>query len=327
MNTLIVISSPFQALCIIEYIKKYQLRDYKIVILNNKFSKVNTGCIKVLEEEGIDYSLIKVSDSYIRNVIDFIIKRSGSPKYDKVIAGDVLSIAWMLCCIRYARRAARIVFLDDGTSTIPYFSPEFSYFKRSRFSAYLKYIITSFPLLFLQIRKDSFFSIFDSGGFNKFPVIKNNFDYFKSMLSAEIKKGIYIIGTVNFDNSAKNVTLSDTIRKLINSIKSRHPKELIYYCPHRRDKLSEEIIQLLHENAITIFNTQVSVEYDFIKEKIYPLEVYGFGSTALVSLKMIYDNTTCYNIIVERKVRRIQSLIKSINEYYKSVGIMELYIE
>jgi hypothetical protein len=102
--------------------------------------------------------------------------------------------------------------------------------------------------------------------------------------------------------------------------------EDVWYCPHRRNKDDVELLEILDHYNTKIFNTQVSVEYDFINKGLNPLYIAGFGSTALYTLKLIYPEAIVYNVY-QHQTKATPSTIaylKAYDEQLKKIGVNTL---
>ena len=50
------------------------------------------------------------------------------------------------------------------------------------------------------------------------------------------------------------------------------------------------------EKSVELFDTEISVEYDFYSKNINPKAVIGFNSNALYTLHMLYPETACQTV-------------------------------
>ena len=158
----------------------------------------------------------------------------------------------------------------------------------------------------------------------KLNMMKNSFNLLTSETSYLAATGVYIIGTNSFVISFKDETYEELLIKLINNIKGRYPGAPIYYCPHRRD--TNNYSGLLKELGVNLFQTEISVEVDFVTKKINPLLIVGFASTALITLKMIYPSCSVESVRFNIEDEFTTKSIRSIENYYQAnnIGIIKV---
>jgi hypothetical protein len=87
-----------------------------------------------------------------------------------------------------------------------------------------------------------------------------------------------------------------------------------------------EYLDLLESNEIELFDTKVSVEYDFYVNNINPAIVIGFSSTALYTLKFIYPQAQVNNIYISLSDLELNRGHELLREYYTKCGIETLYL-
>jgi hypothetical protein len=109
-------------------------------------------------------------------------------------------------------------------------------------------------------------------------------------------RGLYIIGTNSSVLEFKDYTYEEYLMALFKTIKIRFPEDEVFYCPHRRDSNLPFIYTLCRELSIEIYETKISVEFDFVNKNINPKYVVGFSSNALYTLKLIYPKAIIENV-------------------------------
>lgn len=126
-------------------------------------------------------------------------------------------------------------------------------------------------------------------------VIKNGLSSFsgkENNLSIENKDFIVFIGQARTNEAGMRVNDYTTlISKVTKNRKT-------YYFPHRNEdpSLEKYISRLKH---VTYCHNSLPIEAELITKKITPQEIYGIGSTALVTLSHIFPKSKIYNINVE----------------------------
>ena len=104
----------------------------------------------------------------------------------------------------------------------------------------------------------------------------------------------------------------------------KYPREAIYYSPHSRSIIDDEFISYCALNAVNIIESDYSVEIDYPLKKIKPVAIFGFGSTALVSLQMIYPNADIKNVFLPANNKTYSDKNIMINNYLSKVGIQTI---
>ena len=318
-RVIVLVNSPLQTLCAIEAIKHFSISDYVFVFLFTSIEyEKNRGALLLCQEMKIPYKLI-IYDSKLQ-----CLKQSlySSIRYDSAILGNFENILSLWYAIFSLRRRSKIIYVDDGTDTL---SVIYKLRKQNNSRMLLLYG-ANFLKFLKRINNKTFYTYFSVKSSN-WIILRNNFSYFKSLLSDAKRIGVYLIAT-NFSevNEYLSVDYKELLRDTICSIQKIYPGEQIFYCPHRRDAFLPAISQLLQKYNIHIFQTRVSVEYDFLRNKIYPKAIFGFGSSALFSFNILYNDINIYNIpmpmIDNPRIvfyRKIDSILRDEN-----VGVLDL---
>lgn len=319
-RVLVLVNSPLQTLCAIEAIKHFSISDYVFVFLFTSIEyKKNRGALILCQEMKIPYKLI-IYDSKLQCLKQSL---SSSIGYDYAVLGNYENILSLWYAIFSLRRKGKIIYVDDGTDTL---SVIYKLRKQNVYRMLLLYGANIFKFI-KRINNKTFYTYFSVESSN-WIILRNDFSYFRSLLSDAKQTGIYVIAT-NFSevNEYLSVDYKDLLHDTICSIKKMYPSEQIFYCPHRRDTFLPTIFQLLQKYDIDIFQTLVSVEYDFLRNKIYPKAIFGYGSSALFSFNILYKDINICNIpmpmIDNPRIsfyRKIDALLRDEN-----VSVLDLY--
>lgn len=320
-KTLILVYSPLQALCAIEAINKFQICEYDIKIVGGRemLSK-NLGVFRLLDCWGFKYEIL-----YLKNIFEifkYVLLRQNI--YVKAIIGDYVHSGLLLFAILQMRKNGSIIYVDDGNSTYGIVTGKVCYPKvKDRIFRFVIVMMQRFK----QINNMCFFTYFDVIS-ERWSIQKNNFDYLsKALTTKRIKNsGVYIIGTNSqiLEGFLANITYLEFLKKALSYVRQNFPEQLIYYCPHRADRENIEINNYLNLNGIQIFDTKVSVEYDFIMNDIRPVCILGFASSALYSLHMIFQMSEVYTIKLPLMNKQLSDEYTKIECDYKKVGIKVL---
>lgn len=303
-EALFIINSPFQALCAFEAISHYDVIP-TFFVFDCEDSKGKTE--KLLSLYG--YEAIIIPFVGTRELLKRLDKKR---KYLAIFVGDYFSYNQYLISVLLAKYNSSLVFLDDGTATLDLLPTV----GRRRCN---KYCLRAFSYKCLDVLssikrvKKTFFSIFDINDYVPYNVEKNTFGLLKAMPN-QVPQGIYIIGTNSSVIPFKNDSYPSLLHKLFKYIKEFYPNEKVYYCPHRRD--TNDYGGLLEENNTVLFQTDISVEVDFITKGVSPKFIVGFASTALMTLKCLYSNTPVASIQFDVDDVFMESSFRSIEDYY-----------
>jgi hypothetical protein len=313
-KTLFIVISPFQALCALEAINHFKIQSYDFLIPYSDTYGLN-NIENLLNMKGIPFT-IKYAPHIIRDVIPLIFTQHSY--YKSIFIGYYYSLTLYAFASIYASFRAKICYLDDGAQTLEIFSDPFA--KRCK-NIRQKMILSLYKLLFALkcTSKFSFFTIYDVVS-NRFNIIRNDLSLLRSGIMSE-QKGIYIIGTNSSILEFKDHSYTDLITQLHKYLIHHYPLSTVYYCQHRRDTNSELNNSLCNKLGIEIFNTEISVEYDFPYKKINPILVIGFTSNALFTLKKIFPRTIIESVNFKLKSNSLNDSNQLIQQVFYQNGI------
>lgn len=156
----------------------------------------------------------------------------------------------------------------------------------------------------------------------------NNLDTFIKEKDSCAQNGIYIIGT-NFSMYCQEGFVSKDVckqqmEKLFCCLTSENKDTNIYYIPHGRD-IETFPIELCRKYSVIYHPVDISVELYMKDLEQVPLEIYGYTSSALVNLKMMFPTTRIVDMVFDVVTKsRKGDEIKLISDYYKTIGIQQL---
>lgn len=312
-QALFLVQTPFQCLCMMEAIHHFCIEEYDVFVpkagglLNEQM--VN----RLLEEQHIPYVSIS-ADSWKGNVYKWLFKRH--LKYKRVFVGYYYSHIERAMAVVMSCKGGQMLFLDDGTQALEVFSS-----KCRRLYSDWKIALRALPFVFLGriklLKKPIFFTIYDVNS-RKYLIEKNTFSSFLNF-SNQKPSGIYIIGANSSALHFSSYSYIQLLESLISKIKPKVAEEQVFYCPHRRDNNNSSLVDLFNNNEIQIFDTKVSVEYDFLTLHLYPKYIFGFTSNALFTLHKLFEKAQVFTVYYEIEpdsANRETSIIRSkLNEY------------
>lgn len=315
-SSLFIVGSPFQCLCMLEAIDRFKLIDYDILVVycdTRSLDKVK----KLLDDRKLDYT-VRFYGHIIKTVLPLIFERH--KYYQNVVLGDYYG-GYEALADFYAGRNGLIHYLDDGTQALEIFSNT----ARNRYKSFsIKLVFKLYDIIFKLKggKEDIFFTIYPVIS-KKYTIIHNDFKLLKSTLTRR-KEGVYIIGTNSSALHFKGTAYPVLLKELYNYIKKAYPEQSIFYCPHRRDLNNENIFELCKSMRIDIFNTEISVEYDFSMKGINPSFVVGFTSNALYTLKMIYPDSEMGTVVYHLEDQQANAATAVIVSWMNAVGIKSI---
>jgi|GEM_PF-3603772 len=315
-----IVSSPFQALCAIEAINLFKIKRPVFYVQGSGIGNDMTR--DFLKEQG--YKIVIIEETY--KAINVILKYGHHKKYQYIFVGDYFSAGDFLLSTLWTKFAADIIYLDDGNSTLSILPPVCR--KRLNNGSIIKRLYYRVFLLYKDIKHvhRTFFSFYDlENEAFPYPVINNSFLELRHGFQCVEPSDIYIIGT----NTSSIGWSSDAYEEYLKIIKlyaaKKYPNSIIYYCPHRRDQNAYDI-ECAHQ-GIEIYRTKISVEVDFVSSGIYPKVIFGFGSTAMLTIKKIFPNTIVVDFIFHCSNPDLVAEYRPIEKVYHENGIKVMEID
>lgn len=341
-STAFIVASPFQVLCVVEAIAEFGIDDYLVVAILEEGDVRNSQLLQMLNDFTLKYVTMTLYDTEAM-LEDFLLDKnyfSTPPKrlYDRVMMGDYFSIEQRELCYLYANSHATVLYMDDGATTIELLKgntvqgkPLSWYEKRKWMKRIYK------PTLALRenihekwktkgiLPSNSLFSIYHDISTRKFSVYPNTLTHInKESSNIQERNGVYIVGT-NIPMYCKVMGIAvpqyeGILWQKLSEIRETFPNEEIIYIPHGRDE-NRVVMRFCEMLRIKYNKLNEAVEYHFICMNIYPSQVYGFGSTALFTLKKIYPKTKVTNWLLVNTEAYWYGDYKSVALYYDSHGI------
>lgn len=318
---LILVASPLQALCTIEAIHKFQIKEYEIKIIGGpKVLSKNKGVFRLLEQFGYTYETL-----YLKNIWEiFRYAITHKNKYDQAIIGDYIHVGFLLFAILQMRRKGSVSYVDDGNSTYEIIADKIHYY---RFKDRIFNLFTKGIQKIKQIKDSCFFTYFEVNS-EKWHIERNRFEYLseKIKMTNTSSNGVYLIGTSGkaLTPYLKGITYIQLLDKTFQYVRQQFPNQTIWYCPHRVDKDNTELNEYLKSEFIQLFDTEVSVEFDFILNQVRPECIIGFGSSALYSLHMMFQTAEVYTVKLSLSNKELTEGYSRIEADYLKAGIQIL---
>lgn len=314
--SLFFINSPFQALCMLEAISEFQIKEYKVYLV--LFDDVrNAQLIKLLNDNKIAYTVIKDDN---RDLIDYLtlLFSFRYNKYKRAFIGFYNNDRFFYYAIKKISCNSDIVYLDDGAATITLLK---GLFKRTLLGnvVFSLFRIVSFAK---RVSLDNAYTIYEGISNNDYNIKICGLNRLKELQNNKEKGGVLIVGT-NSNRYCQAYSLSHDdysglLDKYFHEIQNQFPNEEIVYVPHGRDE-SKTPQALCNSFGFAYQKVDTTVEMYVVNSLIAPVAIYGFTSSALYNLKKILPSCSVYNILLaeDKKLREISG-------YYETIGIQTI---
>ncbi|CAA0205343.1 hypothetical protein TMFC_230031 [Tenacibaculum maritimum] len=311
------------------------------------------GAIEAREQLKLSAPILIIkSDKKDDKTIDFLIKKSGNwGEIIKTKKKSSYGISWLKLTQRLKKENYEYLFtrafpiasyfvnnlnynklylLDDGNATINIakefrdkksLTKRFSLFKgKNKKGIKYDFVEKVYNLYNIKIEgivdKVGFYTYYELPKFPNQIVLKNEFKWLKTLKKSSTPQSsneIYIIGT---DIAEANVLRQGDYLITLRKIADKYPNKKLIYIPHGREQKNrvEEIRK--HINCEIRYN-EFNVELDFMFRNEYPTHIVGTITTALITLKLIYQGDIRIDFYNFDDSKIIEDKRNDINEIYK----------
>lgn len=324
LKAVFFLTSPLQILCTLEAIEFFKINKANIIFAIDLDTENSKQMISVGKKYNLDYEILDRSKIYngkislIREyLIKFILKLKLF-KFDYVFIGDPREKILQYIGITLLKKKGKLVYLDDGNISLIILSSNQEIFK-----GYNK--IKSIVKRWTKDKENFFTNYYDLASEN-YKLIPNKFRYLSKQFNNKIyESSIFILGTpvLQFCNDY-GVTVSgfqQIYDNLLNYLENKYPNYNIYYIPHRRDTCKETLpISLKH--GVIVKKLNAPIENFLLESKNIPTIICGFGSSGLLTTKLLFPKITIYNVtfFINNPTPRTWEL-ESISKYYEGKQI------
>lgn len=322
VETLFILDTPFQLMCAYEFINNFNVNNPLVLLAFDPNEKRNDQVLNMVKELRLKYVIFLINDywSFVKSFFDKKLIPDVPPlnKYNRIFIGNYFSLDQWALATYYAKNKTTVLFSDDGSSSI------------ALLQGY-RYDNVELHNKFYDIwRKNSIdfgpyiYTMYADLNTSKFITYQNDFR-FLSRNNKNEDNAIYIIGTnssaycssCGFDKHVYEAILWIKLSE----VRSQYPNNKIFYIPHGRDndEYTKSFCELLN---IIFLPLSVSVEYYFVFDKncSNAISIYGFGSTALLTLKLLRPNADVINWFVDIRTDNYKNY-RLIKIYYEKHGI------
>ena len=327
MNSLAIISSPFQLLSLGEY--SYQTKKIKFITIviyknNRELEQINAMSkiynIRVTHyikgRKLIQYFLLKKILKSYKNVDDLLIGNFFSEPH--VFAIDQ---------IKYKN----LIVLDDGmvVHKIPdYINTNKNILKKSFFRIL---VLKAFGINISFPKRIKLFTIFNLSPNKYIELMTNKMSFLNSKIGIlKTSNDVLVIGQPFVELKTLN---QDVYIEYLKKIITIYKKDILYF-PSRKENMSN-INYIEKIKGIKVIKSNLNIELYLIKNSYTPKVIIGFTSTALVTLNKLFNNNISRITIASFKLNFLENrfrenfyekIYEKFNEYgitYKSLNLEE----
>ena len=337
--TAFFIESPLQVLCVKEAIAEFKITDYIVVLVLERDNVRNTQTLKMVEEFNMPHQIRYREDNPISKNLHYTSLQSDIlRKYDRVMVGEYMDFCMLSLCGQYASNHSVLVYFDDGVESIPILenhkisqAPYKVFLKKMLGKKYgedvLRERISNHWKMVGLYDGNFYYTIYADIDSPKFIIYKNSMSHLR-VLKPKPEEIVLVIGTFVLSyEPAWGIYLQEfehILGKKLLEVRRKYPTQHIVYIPHGRDT-NPMIPKICDSLDIEYRRIPSAVEYYVLKNSLNVKAVYGFNSSALLTLKLLTNAVATSWCIVNSFVTYNYNN-KEIARYYASHEIKIDYI-
>lgn len=307
MYNLFLVQTPFQLFNAVEAKNRFHLNQKNILIIIHKGNQKNLDQIKKIldyDNEWMDVIQIdfftKIQKLFYPIIVKSLLNRLNTLNINMIYVALYRNLA---AHIVNSVKHHQIVLFDDGNSIL-----KTIYFLNQKKEKQYSLLRKIFSILFFRkinidfIYSSRIFTLFDLSFFKNITneIIKNDFSYFKTQIKTLTKEeNVFFVGSRMIGNGISKETFESSLMHVVDFYRAINKQ--IYYIPHRYE--DTEYLKILSKKygfILSIFSS--IIEFEFISKGINPVEVATFRSTAVDTLKLIYDTDIRVFKIISDKI-------------------------
>lgn len=334
-----IVGSPLQLLCAIEAIREFKIETYYFVFTLDYEAPRNQQIFEMAEYYNLkSYDIHWLRIEPYRDVPNVI--KSIGQKFARIFIGDYYMTYCHYLAEQYAKPNSIIIYVDDGMSSILCFNGLGKIHKptnwRKRLNWYRNRIVGRSKLIKELERKqiydsNCFFTLFSDIETKHFALYPNTFRHLleSSKLDGGKREDVVIIIGLAISVQADELLripeyeIESIVWNNLSEIKQSYPSTRIVYIPHGRDN-NNNVPQFCSMLGIEYMRLNEPIESFMIKSDMNPLALYGFGSSALLTLHRFFSSAKAVNWkFVTTKKGSLDKIDKTIKKYYEKSGIIE----
>lgn len=323
-KVLFVIGSPFQALCAVEAIREFNIKNFSIICLEYWNDNRRTQVKNILDAYKLEFEQKVLSRC---TFVSFFLKSFfHKPKYDIAFVGDIYAYDFRILALSKISRNSQIIFMDDGNTTIDILNG-ISHLRTRIFPIrlYLENIIRYVKNIPKEV---SFYTIFDDIDTRNYKVFSNSLSHLDIFGNNKYNKERigYFLGTNPAGYRQLYGISTEDYRCMVQNLllEMKNIVGTLIYVPHGRD-YNDEMESFCLSNGIQYKKLGVCIEYYLLSISDNIFLVAGFTSTALFTIKKVFPNCDVRNYILNKETS-LSSEIKRVSDYYSKKGIENFFI-
>lgn len=302
MYNLFIIRSPLQFINAIEAKFYFKTTKNILYIIHGKSTINSAHMHKIFSfstwDEIIEINPNNKKNNLLNNIKS--IKILQEKKYDYIFTGDIGNINTALIS---SLKKNETYLLDDGTMTLishqTLHPSQKEAWSTSRFIKNNRYKLFGLKCN-LKKEKINYFTIFNLVPHENEKIIKNNFSFFKQSFLPQLKQGSSTVYFIGQNLIIENIMSEIIYLKYIKNIIKYYSNQTIIYYPHRFEKISEKYRELESKEFIIKESTQ-PIEIELLTRDCYPNHIASFVSSALSSLKNIFQDSNIDSFIIQEE--------------------------
>lgn len=309
MNNLFIVKSPLQMINAIESISYFNLENNILITLNDGTIN-NTLQIEKMTSLYAWKKVLTIKDNRKSKFFKYIklINQLRKDTYNYIFVGEFSTINKIILANTIKNK---VFYYDDGVLTLSDYKNRILPNKINKYDyRELRFLLFGFSIKVID--KINMFSYFDLELSERI-IVKNNFSYFKENYLGHLKKtnDIYFLGQPFYILDSLDIYI-----RFITSIIKKYPKRKIIYMPHRAETKDQiKRIKELESDLFEFRKNILPIELYFMEIKTLPDTVISFRSSALDTLKLIYNISNILSIETPK------SMIKNKVDYDTSLKI------
>ena len=314
-------ASPLQLLNIYAAMKKFNVFNCDVYILNDGESNRHLQMQQCADLFGLKYILVSAQQMNIKS-FQLLLSLLKSPfqkkMYEYLFFGDYRNGYVALYLTQYLKKGGRVIFVDDGNISISILRG-LDVDKKTQ----LFYNFFDIWSRILGVSAKDYFTIYRQGDNCKFNVIPN--DMLGTISCGKICDEIFFIGPA-VGALAKDLGVSpnyvlDCIKQTLNKIKDKYSSEQIVFVPHGR--FDNEIVEnICKKIGVEYRRLDLCVELYCVRRGCFPKIVYNIGSSScLINIKQISPKTKVYDCDIQFSNEKNMKIYEEIRSYYAENGV------
>ncbi|MFQ8974585.1 MAG: hypothetical protein ACLU3Q_01045 [Bacteroides uniformis] len=320
------VTSPLQMICAIDAQHSFHIEESMYVMITEQSSVSREQMLQIAEKYRLNYTIINNADlrngawRAFRCFFRSIFFSSHAFSYDYAFLGDSSEKQLTIYSIISLKRKGHFIYLDDGVATINFLNNGLPLTKR------LMYFYKAIKSI-LSFEDRLFYTTYFEMKQSRFVLLPNTFSFFRQkMVVQKNSDRAYVIGPPT-EEYCKLLGIAihsylHIIDKLFTYIKVNFSDNIIYI-PHRRDTC-KGIMDLCDKYNVIYERLSVPIELFFIESSYKPSVIFGCGSSALFTAKILYPDLQIYNIYIEEHGVTDTKQNDDIANVYQDKGILKL---